>query len=86
MNAAKTKGVLADQALLKQRWKRRFLVDPSRIDEVVGLYTRMGLEVHVGRLKPSSFGEGCGSCSAVACARHVLIYTREPQHETGEKS
>ncbi len=83
MTSAGANEIRTDQGLLAEGWERRFLADPLRCAEMVELYTSLGFEVHLARLAPRDFGEGCGDCSQVVCAQHVLMYTRRRQDDEG---
>ncbi len=69
-------GVLPNRDLEAEGWVRRNLSDPSRIDEVVGLYESLGHEVRVEKLSANDFAEECESCALSVCSSYVMIYTR----------
>lgn len=69
--------LFADPALLADGWVRRHLVDPSRAQESIDLYTAMGFEVKAQKLTPENLGSQCKDCAAIVCASYIMIYTRK---------
>ena len=73
----------AEPALLEAGWTRRFMVEPSRAEESVELYERMGLEVLLAAPAPQGFAEACQGCAKAACTAYLVVYTR--QKREGER-
>jgi hypothetical protein len=66
----------ADPALIAEGWERRFVTDPSRLDEIVTLYEGLGYEVRAEPVRPAELGEHCDECELVSLLRFHTIYTR----------
>lgn len=67
----------ADAKLEAEGWQRRFMADPTRLEEATKLYTELGFEVRAETIQPSELNEVCGSCRAATCHAYVTIYTRK---------
>lgn len=72
-----------DAALVTAGWVRRHLVEATRAQESVDLYTSMGYEVTVRKLTRADLGPRCGACAPLVCGSCVLIYTRKEEHAGG---
>ncbi|MBT3339674.1 MAG: hypothetical protein HOM34_09875 [Planctomycetes bacterium] len=68
----------ADRDLISQGWERRFMGDPSRVEEGKELYESMGFEVQVVLMAPSEFPTACGDCPDLVCEEYAILYTRKP--------
>lgn len=63
--------------LKRAGWTRRHLVEQSRAQESIELYTEMGFEVTTRSPTPSDFGADCKDCALNACGTWVVVYTRK---------
>lgn len=57
-------------------WKRRFIADPQRAEEVLELYGRAGFEVRAEPAIPDDLRLECESCWLVKAGFFRVIYTR----------
>jgi hypothetical protein len=68
----------ADPKLVAEGWQRRFMADPSRVEESTRLYADLGFEVRAEAIDPGELSELCGDCRLATCLAYVTIYTRRP--------
>jgi hypothetical protein len=63
-----------DPELIAEGWKRRFITDRRRADEMVTLYRELGQDV---RMEPvhGDLGEDCGDCQLLRL-QFCMVYTR----------
>lgn len=65
----------AEEKLIGQGWQRRTTYDDPRLSEMVTLYHKIGLEVHLEPFDPDTEPE-CTGCMQSAPDRFKTIYTR----------
>jgi hypothetical protein len=61
--------------LAREGWTRRFVVGPTRLNEVTSLYQELGLAVHLEPLAPDGLADDCQGC-ALALTFFRVLYTR----------
>lgn len=62
--------------LIRTGWKRRFVIDRSRIEECVRLYGETGFDVKVLACEPDKADE-CSTCAGSHTDDLMVIYTRK---------
>jgi hypothetical protein len=80
-----TRTVSAEDALLKDGWKRQTTIGEPRLSEIVHNYQAMGFEVRVEEFKTS--GEGCNTCFDAGQEMGFLygtVYVRKRGEASGE--
>ena len=81
---ADTVDLKSDDALIKEGWERRSILDEPRLSEVVQLYKDLGLEVKVVDLTPEMVAEGCDTCLVGGLERYKVVYIKGKPTETDE--
>jgi hypothetical protein len=66
-----------DSKLVAEGWQRRFMADPTQVEEATRLYTELGFEVRTETIFPSELSQLCGSCGLATCRAYVTLYTRK---------
>ncbi len=69
--------VASAPSLISVGWEQRTVTDPTRIGDLVTLYTELGFETKVVGMDPSSFGEACNECAITACTTYQALFTRK---------
>ncbi len=67
---------LSDNDLIAQGWKRRSILDGSRLEEVVKMYRDLGFEVMVTEFDPDEVKDS-DSCLECAISSLKVVYTRK---------
>ena len=65
-------------ALERDGWLKRSILDEPRLSEVVEMYKEIGLEVKVVDAKPENV-DGCTVCLDGTPQKYKVVYTREPK-------
>ena len=65
----------AEEELVKDGWKKKATYDDPRLTEMVELYEKIGLEVHLEPIKTAN-KNGCTDCMQHNADRFKTIYTR----------
>ncbi|MCP4424506.1 MAG: hypothetical protein GY803_08450 [Chloroflexi bacterium] len=69
-----------DPKLEAEGWERRFMADPTQVEEASRLYNELGFEVRTETIQVSELSEVCGSCRLATCRAYTTLYTRKRQH------
>lgn len=70
---------LRSDALEKEGWLKRSILDEPRLSEVVAMYRELGLDVKVVDVKLGDV-DGCTACLDGAMERYKIVYTRETKN------
>ena len=62
--------------LIKDGWEKRAIYDDPRLTEMVELYEKIGLDVHLEPINTEN-KDGCTDCMQQNPKRFKIIYTRK---------
>jgi hypothetical protein len=73
-----------DPARVAAGWERRFVMEKSRVADLVALYRSSGFEVAVDAVAPELLDDDCGDCRLVFQLEYVSVYTRRADSARGD--
>ena len=68
--------VKPDPARVADGWAYRFVIERSRVQDLVTLYEETGFEVAVDAVAPELLEDQCADCKLVMKLDYVQVYTR----------
>lgn len=63
--------------VLRDGWRRMFIVSLDRLMEVRELYESLGYEVKFEHPDPDEFGDECSLCAFKICSECYVVYVRK---------
>jgi hypothetical protein len=73
-----------EEKLIQQGWAKKATYDEPRLSEMVDMYDKIGLDVHLEPFNPEN-EKGCTGCMQLTPELYKTIYTRKKADGKGNE-